>query len=522
MNRPLIKALKELELLQKNGSIFKSEEFSLRNASVLKTHGFLAPVIRGWYNIQKPGDIAGSSTAWYANFWEFVAKYLDDRFGRKNYCLNADASLLLHTGKTVIPKQIVVITREGSTSAIVDLPFGTSLAIYKDEKNFPQRVVEKNSITLLSLEDALCKTGEQFFINHPLEAEIALNGISDASAILNALLTYERMDSSASRMAGAFEYMGRHDESRRICETYTAATGIAIKPKNPFIKEIPLIGYSRERSPYAARIYGMWASFRSDIVTIGASLNQRIPDAPYVRDEMTGKYQQDAYHSLSIEGYIVTPELISKIEHGLWNPDENPEDKNNKDALAAKGYFDAYELVKKNILESIEKSIPIETSLGIIHHDWYRSLFTPSVASGMLRAQDLAGYRNSAIYLITSMHVPPPKEAVIDSMSAYFELLKKEEDPFVRAVLGHFIFGFIHPYVDGNGRMARFIMNALLVTNGFPWIIIQVQQRNDYLNALEEASAHGNIKPFAQMIADLLIQAYPPLVEGRVASSTLN
>ena len=47
-------------------------------------------------------------------------------------------------------------------------------------------------------------------------------------------------------------------------------------------------------------------------------------------------------------------------------------------------------------------------------------------------------------------------------MPVFFDLLKAEDDPTVRIVLGHFIFVFIHPFLDGNGRIARFLMNVMM------------------------------------------------------------
>jgi len=58
------------------------------------------------------------------------------------------------------------------------------------------------------------------------------------------------------------------------------------------------------------------------------------------------------------------------------------------------------------------------------------------------------------------MHVPPGRQAVRDLMPAFFELLQEETDAGVRAVLGHFVFVYIHPCMDGNGRMGRFLMNV--------------------------------------------------------------
>jgi hypothetical protein len=81
-------------------------------------------------------------------------------------------------------------------------------------------------------------------------------------------------------------------------------------------------------------------------------------------------------------------------------------------------------------------------------------------------------------------------------------LLEKETEPGVRAVLGHWMFGYIHPYPDGNGRMARFLMNVMLASGGYPWTVIRVRDRKAYLVALDRASIDMNIKPFAAFVAE--------------------
>jgi Fic family protein len=53
-------------------------------------------------------------------------------------------------------------------------------------------------------------------------------------------------------------------------------------------------------------------------------------------------------------------------------------------------------------------------------------------------------------------------------MPALFDLIKAEQEPSVRAVLGRWLFGYIHPYPGSNGRMARFLMNVLLASGGIP------------------------------------------------------
>jgi Fic family protein len=72
----------------------------------------------------------------------------------------------------------------------------------------------------------------------------------------------------------------------------------------------------------------------------------------------------------------------------------------------------------------------------------------------------------------------------------------------VRAVLGHWLFGYIHPYPDGNGRMARFVMNAMLASGGYPWTVIRVEDRDAYLAALDRASINADIALFTNFLAD--------------------
>ena len=76
----------------------------------------------------------------------------------------------------------------------------------------------------------------------------------------------------------------------------------------------------------------------------------------------------------------------------------------------------------------------------------------------------------------------------------------------VRVVLGHFVFVYIHPYFDGNGRMGRFIMNLMMASGGYPWTVVPVEQRDDYMQALEAASVEQNIVPFTKLLASLIKQ----------------
>jgi Fic family protein len=82
--------------------------------------------------------------------------------------------------------------------------------------------------------------------------------------------------------------------------------------------------------------------------------------------------------------------------------------------------------------------------------------------------------------------------------------LQTEKEASVRAVLGHFIFVYIHPYSDGNGRMGRFLMNVMLASGGYPWTVIPLDERETYMKALEKASVEQNIEEFAKFLSYLV------------------
>jgi Fic family protein len=214
-------------------------------------------------------------------------------------------------------------------------------------------------------------------------------------------------------------------------------------------------------------------------------------------------YGADAYHSLSIEGYRVGAELIQRVRSGAWNPEANEPDREQRNAMAARGYWRAFQEVQTSIGRVLKGENP-----GLVaeedHRTWYREIFAPGVTAGLLRPADLAGYRTAQVYIRQSMHVPPNREAVRDVMPAFFDLLREEIDPAVRVVLGHFMFVYIHPYMDGNGRMGRFLMNLMMAAGGYPWTVIPVSDRKTYMEALEKASVGEDIRPFAHFLAGLV------------------
>jgi len=208
----------------------------------------------------------------------------------------------------------------------------------------------------------------------------------------------------------------------------------------------------------------------------------------------------DAYHSLSIEGYRVTDDLIEKVKSGRWKPESV--DADQRDALAARGYWQAFQKVKgsvSDIYKVNDAGTIVERDLAL----WYQEMFMPCVSAGIIKPSDIIGYRGHQVYIRQSMHTPLPPEDLSDAMATLFELLKSEPEASVKAILGHFLFTFIHPYMDGNGRLGRFLMNTMLASGGYDWIIIPVEKRDQYMNALEKASVEGTIEPFVKFVGSI-------------------
>lgn len=114
-------------------------------------------------------------------------------------------------------------------------------------------------------------------------------------------------------------------------------------------------------------------------------------------------------------------------------------------------------------------------------------------------------YRNIDVYISGSRHTPSsPNEAYKEVKNFYLDLLGKAEmDVIELAAWTHAEFVKIHPFVDGNGRTSRLIMNYQLMINGFLPISIAKESRFDYFDALESYAVDADLKPFADFIAAL-------------------
>ena len=505
-NEKLASSLEELARVLGDRRVIRSAELSRTHRERLMRNGFLQRATKGWYFSADPEARQGDSTRWYGCYWEFCARYCEHRFG-ESWHLSAEGSLLRHAGVTTIPDQVVVRST-GASHHVVNLPGGTSLLhlVATDAAEPAYMALDDDGIRLLSVDAALVRASERFFAAHEVAVMAVLGQMADHSPLLRRLLDGAHT-TIAGRLAGAFRAAARADVADEMVRAMRSA-GHDTREACPFGNTAPTRSPRAAEHPAAARLRLMWDRFRGVVANTMPEAHGLPSDIDAYLAAVDDSYTQDAYHSLSIEGYRVSPELVDRVRAGTWDPDTDPGDAATRDAVAALGYGRAFGQVRTGV-EEVVHGADAAALVRDRHRDWYRALFGPSVELGLLTAGDLEGYRRRPVYLSGSRHVPMRWEAVPEAMETLFELLGTEAEPSVRAVLGHFCFAYIHPYPDGNGRLARLIMNIMLASGGYSWTVVRVEDRQAYMEALEHASVRQTIEPFAEFIAECVACAVP-------------
>lgn len=496
----LAQSLRILKELQERGvSAIRSNNMTRTHRERLQQNGFIREVMKGWYVPVRPDEAPGDSTAWYASYWGFCADYLNDRFG-DDWCMSAEQSIAIKTGNWNVPGQLIIRSSKGGNKP-TNLLFSTSILDLRLELPETEDIEVIDGLRIVRLPAALLAIPEAHYAVRPLDMRAALAMLMDITDLLRRLLDGGH-SVIAGRLAGAYRNIGREDIAQNIVDTMKSA-GYTVSVTDPFADKTPSAFTPRQISPYVNRMRVMWEAMRPHVLEHFPAPPGAIEDHQAYLAEIEDKYVSDAYHSLSIEGYRVSEELIKQVASGNWKPDIDEEDRKHADALAARGYWQAFQEVKKSVDKVLNDENPGKV-IASDHGTWYRELFGPSVGAGILTAGDLAGYRNRPVFIKNSMHPPPRHEAVIDLLPAFFELLETEDEAAVRVVLGHFVFVYIHPYIDGNGRMGRFLMNLMMASGGYPWTVITVEKRSEYMSALESASVGEDIVPFTKFLADQL------------------
>ncbi len=121
--------------------------------------------------------------------------------------------------------------------------------------------------------------------------------------------------------------------------------------------------------------------------------------------------------------------------------------------------------------------------------------------------ENAGSYRRLPVLIAGSRHVPPQPYLIQPLIDDYFIFYKENKDslhPVVLAAEMHERLATIHPFIDGNGRTSRLVMNLILLQHGYPLAIIEgdYENRMAYYNALELVSTENNKQIFILFIAN--------------------
>jgi Fic family protein len=125
---------------------------------------------------------------------------------------------------------------------------------------------------------------------------------------------------------------------------------------------------------------------------------------------------------------------------------------------------------------------------------------------------DYAGtYRKENVLISGAKHIPPDALQVAHQMEQFIKWYDNEGQylhPIARAALVHSDFVKIHPFIDGNGRTARLLLNFELMKSGYPPIVIEKETRSEYYAALDEAHTTGDTEKFVRLVSNMVDQTF--------------
>ncbi|MNI43160.1 Adenosine monophosphate-protein transferase SoFic [compost metagenome] len=113
-------------------------------------------------------------------------------------------------------------------------------------------------------------------------------------------------------------------------------------------------------------------------------------------------------------------------------------------------------------------------------------------------------YRNQQVFISGATHTPPEPfniQEQMDQLMHWYEHDAQSLHPIERGAMLHVIFVGIHPFIDGNGRTSRLLLNLELMKSGYPPVIIKVENRLAYYNALDKALTSEDDRDFIELVA---------------------
>ncbi len=227
------------------------------------------------------------------------------------------------------------------------------------------------------------------------------------------------------------------------------------------------------------------------IDALKAELDKKRPLTQGEAERLRNEFMVDfTYNSNAIEGNTLTLKETAMVLEGM-TIDQKP----LKDHLEAVGHRDAF-LYIENIAKDTKIS---ETVIKNIH-----SLVL------MNRPEDKGVFRKIPVTIMGAYTEPVQPYMIEPKMTellAENEKRKKKMHPIERIARFHLEFEGIHPFIDGNGRTGRLLLNLDLIQNGYPAINVKFADRKTYYAAFDEFYKNNNAEPMIELVAKYVINS---------------
>lgn len=192
------------------------------------------------------------------------------------------------------------------------------------------------------------------------------------------------------------------------------------------------------------------------------------------------------YNSNAIEGNTLTLRETDMVLKGL-TIDKKP----LKDHLEAVGHKEAFYF----ILDLVKNNTPLSQSL-------IKQIHSLVLAD---KPRDKGEYRRVPVRILGASHIPPQPYAIEPKMAELLWDYSNDQRNIVEKLADfHIKFEAIHPFIDGNGRTGRLLVNLELMKQGYPPIDIKFTDRMRYYDAFEAYHTHGNLSPMTKLFAEYL------------------
>lgn len=224
------------------------------------------------------------------------------------------------------------------------------------------------------------------------------------------------------------------------------------------------------------------------------------------------------FHSNNIEGNSLTfGETKTFLLHGI-----TADGKPLKDHLDIKGHNQAIEMLEDIVHDGrdLSENFIREMHQIILHEPYDKPAITPD-GKKVRRHIKVGSYKTQPNHVVTktgeTFYFAKPEEtpALMNDLMAWYNnaISERKLHPIELAALLHYKFIRIHPFDDGNGRLARILMNLSLMKFGFPPVIIKTQKKEEYYRALQQADG-GDTSFFVDYIAKLQIESLKLYLRG--------